>query len=104
MTTDGAFGIVEKVRQSSQIPLVFLTYLNPVFHYGYEAFFARCEAAGVDGIIIPDLPYEEKDEVARVAEPHGVHVISLVRPPPSSGSRPSRGPPGASSTWCPPWG
>lgn len=80
MTTDGAFGIVEKVRQSSQIPLVFLTYLNPVFHYGYEAFFARCEAAGVDGIIIPDLPYEEKDEVARVAEPHGVHVISLVAP------------------------
>ena len=56
MTTDGAFGIVEKVRQSSQIPLVFLTYLNPVFHYGYEAFFARCEAAGVDGNIIPDQP------------------------------------------------
>ena len=87
MTTDGAFGIVEKVRQSSQIPLVFLTYLNPVFHYGYEAFFARCEAAGVDGIIIPDLPYEEKDEVARVAEPHGVHVISLVAPTSRRSSR-----------------
>ena len=80
MTTDGAFGIVEKVRQSSQIPLVFLTYLNPVFHYGYEAFFARCEAAGVDGIIIPDLPFEEKEEVDVVAGNYGIDLISMIAP------------------------
>ena len=80
MTTDGAFGIVEKVRQSSQIPLVFLTYLNPVFHYGYEAFFARCEAAGVDGIIIPDLPFEEKEEVDVVASRYGIDLISMIAP------------------------
>ena len=56
MTTDGVFEIVRKVRKKSQIPLVFMTYLNPVFHYGYEAFYTKCEELGVDGIIIPDLP------------------------------------------------
>lgn len=80
MTTDGVFDIVEKVRESSDVPLVFLTYLNPVFHYGYERFFSRCEALGVDGMIIPDLPYEEKEELAPVAAAHGVDLISLVAP------------------------
>lgn len=80
MTTDGVFKIVEKVREKSQIPLVFLTYLNPVFHYGYEAFFRKCERLGVDGIIIPDLPYEEKEDLAGIAESHGVDVISMIAP------------------------
>lgn len=80
MTTDGVFEIVEEVRKTSQIPLVFLTYLNPVFHYGYEPFFSKCQALGVDGIIIPDLPYEEKEELAPIANAYGVQVISLIAP------------------------
>lgn len=80
MTTDGVFKIVEEVREKSQVPLVFLTYLNPVFHYGYEAFFGKCEELGVDGIIIPDLPYEEKGDLAEIAEAHGVDVISMIAP------------------------
>lgn len=80
MTTDKAFGIVEKVREKSQIPLVFMTYLNPVFHYGYEKFFARCEQLGISGIIIPDMPYEEKGELDEIARSHGVDVISMIAP------------------------
>lgn len=80
ITTEGVFKIVQAVRQKSQIPLVFLTYLNPVFQYGYEKFFARCESMGVDGIIIPDLPYEEKGELAEEARRHGVDIISMVAP------------------------
>ena len=80
MTTDGVFDIVKAVREKSQIPLVFMTYLNPVFHYGYEAFFRKCETLGVDGIIIPDLPYEEKEEMSDIAEKHGVDIISMIAP------------------------
>ncbi|MCM1569251.1 MAG: tryptophan synthase subunit alpha [Roseburia sp.] len=80
MTTDGVFEIVRKVREVSDIPLCFMTYLNPVFHYGYEHFFAKCEELGVDGIIIPDLPYEEKAEVEEPASAHNVAVISMIAP------------------------
>lgn len=80
MTTDGVFEIVRRVREKSQIPLVFLTYLNPVFHYGYEAFFEKCREVAVDGIIIPDLPYEEKDELAPVAAANDVDLISMISP------------------------
>ena len=58
-TVDKIFDLVASVRQKTDVPLVFLTYLNPVFNYGYPRFFARCAELGVDGIIIPDLPYEE---------------------------------------------
>ena len=80
MTTNGVFEIVRRVREKSQIPLVFLTYLNPVFHYGYEKFFSRCQELGVDGIIIPDLPFEEKGELADIAAAHDVDVISMIAP------------------------
>lgn len=80
MTTDGVFDIVERIREQSDIPLVFMTYLNPVFHYGYDRFFTRCEELGVSGIIIPDLPYEEKEEVAVPAKEHQVQVISMIAP------------------------
>lgn len=80
VNTDKVFEIVSKVRAHSNVPLVFLTYINPVFHYGYERFFAKCEQLGVDGIIIPDLPYEEKAEIAAVAKAHGVDIISLIAP------------------------
>lgn len=80
MTTDGVFEIVRRVREKSQVPLVFLTYLNPVFHYGFDCFFSRCQELGVDGIIIPDLPYEEKGELAGIAAAHGVDLISMIAP------------------------
>lgn len=80
MTTEGVFDIVRRVREKSQIPLVFLTYINPVYHYGYDAFFQKCQELGVDGIILPDMPYEEKEELSDVAAAHGVDVISLIAP------------------------
>lgn len=79
-TTERVFEMVSRVRRRAQIPLVFLTYLNPVFHYGYEKFFARCQDVGIDGIIIPDLPFEEKGEVAPLAAACGVDVISMIAP------------------------
>jgi tryptophan synthase alpha chain len=79
-TLDKVFEMVASVRQKTQVPLVFLTYLNPVFNYGYNRFFARCAELGVDGIIVPDLPYEEKGELAEVAATFGVDVISLIAP------------------------
>jgi tryptophan synthase alpha chain len=79
-TVDGIFGLVRSLRRRTQVPIVLLTYLNPVHHYGYEAFFATCAEAGVDGIIVPDLPYDEKDEVAAVAAANDVDVISLIAP------------------------
>ena len=80
MTAEGVFHIVEEVRKGSSVPLALMTYLNPVFHYGYDAFFARCRSLGVDGIIVPDLPFEEKREAEEVAERFGVDVISLIAP------------------------
>lgn len=79
-TTDMIFEMVGRLRQKTQMPLVFMTYLNPVFHYGYEKFFTNCEKVGIDGIIIPDLPYEEKSDVDGVAAAHGVDLVSMVAP------------------------
>jgi tryptophan synthase alpha chain len=74
------FTLVEDLRKKTAIPLVFLTYLNPVFRYGYDAFFKRCANAGLDGIIIPDLPFEEQEELRGMAGSHGVDLISLIAP------------------------
>ncbi len=76
----GVFEMVENVRKKTDIPLVFLTYLNPVHNYGYEKFFGHCNQAGIDGIIIPDLPFEEKAELSGFAKSKDVDVISLVAP------------------------
>jgi len=79
-TTDKVFELVERVRTKTDIPLVFLTYLNPVFKYGYDRFCARCQEAGVDGLIIPDMPFEEKQELKSIAEKYDVDIISLIAP------------------------
>ena len=70
----------KKVRETVTIPLVFMTYLNPVYVYGAEKFFARCQALNIRGIIVPDMPYEEKGEIEDVAAAAGVTVISLIAP------------------------
>jgi tryptophan synthase alpha chain len=80
MTTDGVFDIVKRVREVSDIPLAFMTYVNPVFHYGYDRFFSKCKELGVGGIIIPDVPFEEKAEVEAEASAKDVAVISMISP------------------------
>ncbi len=79
-TTDKLFDMVKEVRETVKIPLVFLTYLNSVFSYGKEAFMKRCVECGVDGLIVPDLPYEEKGEIRDVCREYGIAIISLIAP------------------------
>ncbi|MDR1905807.1 MAG: tryptophan synthase subunit alpha [Clostridiales bacterium] len=77
---EDSFTLAKEIRVRSGIPLVFLTYLNPVFAYGYDAFFKRCKDCGVDGVIIPDMPFEEQGEALPFADRHGADIISLVAP------------------------
>ena len=79
-TTDKLFDTVASIRKKTQIPLVFLAYLNTLYKYGYDKFCSRCRECGVDGVIIPDLPYEERDELAPIATKYGVDVITMVAP------------------------
>lgn len=79
-TTDKLFDLVEKVRKTVQIPIVFLTYINPIYTYGKERFMKRCQESGLDGLIVPDLPFEEKDEILPECEKYGVDLISLIAP------------------------
>ena len=74
------FKMIEKIREVSNIPLVFLTYANPVHNFGIEKFFNECYKAGIDGIIIPDLPFEEKEEFSKHADKNSVDLISLIAP------------------------
>lgn len=74
------FEMVEKIRDRIRIPMVFLLYYNVIVQYGTEEFFKRCAAVGIDGLIIPDLPYEEGDEIKEYTEKYGVYQINLVSP------------------------
>lgn len=71
---------VQAVREKSSIPIVLLTYFNPIFVYGAEKFFQYCQKAGVDGVIIPDLPLEEQGDVRPYADQCGVDLVQLVAP------------------------
>ncbi len=79
-TMDKVFETVKRIRQKTQIPLVFLTYLNPVFTYGYDHFFRECSEHGIDGVIIPDIPFEEKGELMPFSDKYNVDIISLIAP------------------------
>ena len=79
-TTDKLFDMVQEARQRVKIPMVFMTYINPVYTYGKERFMKRCVECGIDGIIVPDLPYEEKEELSGVCESYGIDLISLIAP------------------------
>ncbi|MDF9409461.1 tryptophan synthase subunit alpha [Pelotomaculum isophthalicicum JI] len=79
-TTDMLFAMVARIRQKSGVPLLFMTYLNPIYTYGKERFLTRCAECGIDGLIVPDLPFEEKDELADLCERHGVDLISMIAP------------------------
>lgn len=80
VTTDKVFDMVEKIRKNTDVPMVFMTYANVVFSYGTERFCKRAQEVGMDGLILPDVPYEEKEEFAEVADKHGLDLISLIAP------------------------
>ena len=77
---DRVFEMAASLQGKIRVPIVFMTYLNPVFVYGYERFFKKCRDIGVCGIIIPDLPFEQQQEAAGPAAEYGVDVITLVAP------------------------
>lgn len=79
-TTDKVFELTKKVSAQIDIPLVYMTYLNVLFKYGYDKFLQKAKDAGISGVIIPDMPYEEKDELQSVAKIYGIEVVSLVAP------------------------
>lgn len=80
VTTDKVFDMVEKIRKNTDVPMVFMTYANVVFSYGTERFCKRAQEVGMDGLILPDVPYEEKEEFAEVADKYGLDLISLIAP------------------------
>lgn len=80
VTTDDIFEFVKDLRKDVKIPMVFMTYTNVVFSYGAEKFISTCNEIGIDGIILPDLPFEEKDEFQPICEKFDVDLISLIAP------------------------
>jgi tryptophan synthase alpha chain len=79
-TVDKLFEMVKNVREKVTIPLLFMTYVNPIFAYGKERFFDNCAYCGIDGVIVPDLPFEEKEELAYDCKKTGVSQISMIAP------------------------
>lgn len=80
ITTDKVFDLVKRIRETVTIPLVFMTYANVVFSYDAEKFFATCKEIGIDGIILPDIPYEEKGEFEDICSKYDVDLISMIAP------------------------
>ncbi len=80
VTTDQIFDLVRNLRQDVEVPMVFMTYANVVFSYGAERFLSTCQEIGMDGIILPDLPFEEKEEFLPLCHTYGLDLISLVAP------------------------
>jgi len=80
ITTDQIFDFVRELRKDVTVPMVFMTYANVVFSYGAEIFISTCEEIGIDGLILPDLPFEEKDEFQPICTAHGVDLVSLIAP------------------------
>ena len=80
VTTDKIFDLVRDLRRDVVVPMVFMTYANVVFSYGAEKFISTCAEIGIDGLILPDLPYEEKEEFLPQCHKYGVDLISLIAP------------------------
>ncbi len=72
--------IVKAFRKQSETPLVFLSYYNPIFNYGVKKFFEKAKAIGLDGVAIPDLPYEEQMEIRPFADTYGIDIIQIIGP------------------------
>lgn len=80
VTTDKVFALVRELRRDVSVPMVFMTYANVVFSYGADRFISTCRDIGIDGLILPDLPFEEKDEFLPTCRKYGVDLISLIAP------------------------
>ena len=80
ITTDKIFAFVKELRRDVKVPMVFMTYANVVFSYGAEKFISTCRDIGIDGLILPDLPYEEKEEFLPTCRQYDVDLISLIAP------------------------
>lgn len=79
-TLVGIFDMVKRIRKNTSIPLILMMYLNSIYGFGKEKFFNLCKECGIDGIIVPDMPYEEKDEIQEFADNAGVINISMIAP------------------------
>ena len=77
---DKMFAMVESLQGRVKAPLLFMTYSNPIFTYGKDKFFFKCSQAGIVGVIVPDMPYEEKDEFLPICKKYGIALISLIAP------------------------
>ena len=80
VTTDKIFDLVRDLRTDITVPMVFMTYANVVFSYGAETFISTCKEIGIDGLILPDIPYEEKEEFLPICHKYDVDLISLIAP------------------------
>ena len=80
VTTDKIFDLVRDLRRDVTVPMVFMTYANVVFSYGADRFLSTCKEIGMDGLILPDLPFEEKEEFQPLCTKYGVDLISLIAP------------------------
>ena len=80
VTTDKVFDLVRELRKDVKVPMVFMTYANVVFSYGADRFISICGDIGIDGLILPDLPFEEKEEFLPICHRYGVDLISLIAP------------------------
>ena len=80
ITTDKVFNLVKELRQDVKVPMVFMTYANVVFSYGAEKFMNTCKEIGIDGLILPDIPYEEKEEFNDICHKYNIDLISFVAP------------------------
>ena len=80
VTTDKVFDFVQELRCDVSVPMVFMTYANVVFSYGAERFISTCRDVGIDGLILPDLPFEEKEEFQPICRKYGVDLISMIAP------------------------
>lgn len=80
VTTDKIFDMVVRLRKTVKIPLVFMTYANVVFSYGSERFISKCKEIGMDGLILPDIPFEEKGEFDEICKKYDIDFIPLITP------------------------
>lgn len=80
VTTDDIFEMVERIRKNTQIPMVFMTYANVVYSYGSERFIKKAADLGMDGLILPDVPFEEKEEFDPLCRKYGLDLVSLIAP------------------------
>ena len=80
VTVGKIFEMLHRIRKTCSVPIAFMTYANPVFAYGPDRFLRNCQQAGVDALIVPDLPFEEREELLPFCSKYGVTLISMIAP------------------------